>query len=61
MNVVLSSSSLELRFMHCVDHVSKVLEFLVGLNTWVIDVRGGAKVVNLGLAVHVSDGTALLC
>jgi len=29
MNVVLSSSSLEFRFVHRVDHVSKVLEFLV--------------------------------
>lgn len=46
--------------MHCVDHVSEVLEFLMGLYTWVVDVRCSAEVVNLCLAVEFGDGAALL-
>ena len=53
-------SSLELVSVDGVDHVSEVLVFLVRLNAGVVDVRERAEVVDLGLAVHVSNGPALL-
>jgi len=43
-----------------VDHFYEGLVFLVRLDARVVDVGGSAKVVDLGLAVVVSDASALL-
>ncbi len=46
--------------MDVVDHFYEGLVFLVRLDARVVDVGGSAKVVDLGLAVVVSDASALL-
>ena len=53
-------SSLDISSVNVGDHVDKAFEFLVGLDAWVVDVRGSAKILGLGLAVLIGDAATLL-
>lgn len=46
--------------MDVVNHVYKVFVFLVRLDTWVVNVGDSAKIVDLGLAIHISNHSLLL-
>ena len=46
--------------MDVVNHVYKIFVFLVRLDTWVVNVGHSAKVVDLGLAIHISNHSLLL-
>ena len=54
-------SSSEFASMNVVDHVDEVTVFLVSLNAWVVDVGGGAEVIDLSFAILICNNTALLC
>lgn len=55
-----SSSCLKFASVNVVDHIDKAAVFLVALDTWVVNVGCGAKIVSLSLAILVSNNTALL-
>lgn len=46
--------------MNVVDHIDKAAVFLVALDGWVVDIGGGAEVIDLSLAILVSNDAALL-